>query len=197
MSSRQNPPQTLGRRWWRRPGSTSRKRLARSGATTAARGPVLTLNGQEGEESKWCAGFVCQLVRQACDALHRPVPFEPSFACNILGARLRSQFGLIGSAKADAIPAVPSGSIFLLRGRATGTWRHTGILTRLTATGFDTIEGNTNSGGSANGYEVRARARPLRNVDFAILELPAAEALNAADRGGERDRRPLPDGGPS
>jgi len=45
------------------------------------RGPWLWLyvQGHEGTDWPWCAGFVTFLLRQACDTLGRAMPIEGSF----------------------------------------------------------------------------------------------------------------------
>jgi hypothetical protein len=47
------------------------------------------------------------------------------------------------------------------------SWIHTGMVSVLHEETFDTIEGNTNDEGSANGYEVCARNRAFSSqIDF-------------------------------
>jgi hypothetical protein len=63
-------------------------------------------------------------------------------------------------------------AVFLLR-RTVGDWTHTGIALATTSSDgslrFDTVEGNTNDGGSRNGIEVAKRIRAGKSYDFIRL----------------------------
>jgi hypothetical protein len=45
---------------------------------------------------------------------------------------------------------------------------HVGIVTEPAKESFDTAEGNTDSGGSSNGFEAAERARDYRSKDFIV-----------------------------
>lgn len=132
------------------------------------RGPWVRLYMQdhEGPDWPWCAGFACFCLRQACTALNRPFPIEPSFSCDML-ARSAMQRGLFVKGPANPSRITP-GSFFLVR-RKEGDWCHTGIVVDASSEAFHTIEGNTNDEGSREGYEVCARVRPYTNVDFIVI----------------------------
>ncbi len=46
---------------------------------------------------------------------------------------------------------------------------HCGIVKSHDNTTMDTYEGNSNQGGSNNGYEALARTRWFKNMDFALI----------------------------
>ena len=57
--------------------------------------------------------------------------------------------------------------LFLVR-KDPGDWVHVGIVTSPNKESFDTAEGNTDSGGSSNGFEAAERARDYRSKDFIV-----------------------------
>ena len=66
-------------------------------------------------------------------------------------------------AKKDLVP----GTFFLVR-KVPGDWVHVGIVTAPAKESFDTAEGNTDSGGSSNGFEAAERARGYASKDFIV-----------------------------
>ena len=128
----------------------------------------LYMNGLEGTPAKWCAGFACFVLKQACTALNVPPPIQPSFSCDELatGAQQRGIF-LAGGPGVDH-SALTVGSFFLNRKTATD-WVHTGIVTQVQVETIQTIEGNTNDQGSSEGYEVCQRVRPYGARDFILI----------------------------
>ena len=63
---------------------------------------------------------------------------------------------------------IKPGSLFLERGGPNG-YLHCGIVKSHDNTTMDTYEGNSNQGGSNNGYEALARTRWFKNMDFALI----------------------------
>lgn len=132
------------------------------------RGPWVRLymEGNEGEEWAWCAGFACFLLRQASEMLNADPPLKPTFSCDELAARARSkQLFISGKHFFDPQSVITPGCIFLNR-RTDTDWTHTGIITAVHKETFETIEGNTNDAGEREGYEVCRRMRGYQNVDF-------------------------------
>ena len=127
------------------------------------------MEGNEGKDWLWCAGFTCFVARQAADAAGVPLPFERSFSCDTLAERAKNKgmflseddLGRQGANRSE----MPSGSLFLSR-RVPGDWTHVGIVTKFEDESFETIEGNTNDEGSREGYEVCARIRGYAKKDF-------------------------------
>jgi hypothetical protein len=65
--------------------------------------------------------------------------------------------------KANILP----GSLFLVRKSSTD-WTHIGIVSQADASTFGTVEGNTDSGGSSNGFEATTRVRGYTKKDFIV-----------------------------
>lgn len=117
------------------------------------------MNGNEGEDWPWCAGFACFCLKQASDTLRQTMPFKSSFSCDTLAAFAKEKNRLVNIG--EAAP----GSFFLVR-RTDTDWTHTGIITDIQGDIIKTIEGNTNDAGSREGYEVCARTRGIKKMDF-------------------------------
>ncbi|MGH7596841.1 MAG: peptidoglycan-binding domain-containing protein [bacterium] len=127
------------------------------------------VEGNQGPEWRWCAGFVSFVMKQACTQLNRPLPIPGSVSCDSLAYQAK-QAGLFikGAHVANGSvpwPALGAAQIFLVRQTATD-WVHTGLSFEGAGPVFSTIEGNTNDGGSSNGYEVCQRTRSVESKDF-------------------------------
>lgn len=133
------------------------------------RGPWVRLymDGSEGKEFPWCAGFVCSMYEQACESLDISMPFERSVSCDFLAVDAqRSGIFVSEKERANGTPVRP-GSLFLCRNSPTD-WTHTGLVVSVSADTFETIEGNTNDEGSREGYEVCRRIRAYKDKDFIV-----------------------------
>jgi hypothetical protein len=128
----------------------------------------LYMDGQQGADDPWCAGFACFIMGQAAQTLGVTTPITSSFSCSVL-ADSAKQAGLFldGDTPADLAKVGP-GCFFLERGGPTG-WQHTGITVQTMPDSYQTIEGNTNDNGSADGYEVCARTRNYTGKDFVLI----------------------------
>ena len=117
------------------------------------------------EDLPWCAGFVSAILEQAALAHNLKVPFGPTLSCDILAVQAKKKNALFKYPNKNLQP----GSIFLLR-KTEGDWIHTGFVTHFSKDFFCTIEGNTNEGGSREGYKVCARIRKqYTSYDFIAL----------------------------
>jgi Putative peptidoglycan binding domain len=128
----------------------------------------LYMDGHEGPQWLWCAGFATYPVKQASDGLHKPMPVLRSFGvANIANeAKVRHDFlPLPAPAERRRIKA---GSLFLERGGPNG-YLHCGIVTGVNGDTMTTIEGNTNDDGTNNGFEAIARTRGFNHMDFALV----------------------------
>ncbi len=135
------------------------------------RGPWVRLymEGNEGKEWAWCAGFACFIMRQSADTLNVPLPVKSTFSCDELASRARSVgLFLSGLHLTDPQQQLTPGSIFLNR-KTTTDWTHTGLVTAVHEETFDTIEGNTNDAGDREGYEVCRRVRSYDSKDFILI----------------------------
>jgi Putative peptidoglycan binding domain len=131
------------------------------------------LEGNEGEEWAWCAGFVTFILKQACTTLnHQPLPIPGSFSCDDLSNQAKQEGLFVSDSNIldDSIPwaSLEPCCIFLCQD-STG-WCHTGFaIEKYDDDTFSTIEGNTNDDGSPEGYEVCQRVRSLNSKDFIRL----------------------------
>lgn len=133
----------------------------------------LYMDGNEGIDWKWCAGFVTFIIKQACEALERPTPIEGSFSCDSLAYQAKAA-GLFVEGKEIERGNIPIASlgtaqIFLVR-RTDTDWTHTGYSFDWQNHTFSTIEGNTNDEGISNGYEVCQRFRSIKDKDFIVFQ---------------------------
>lgn len=134
------------------------------------RGPWVRLymNGNEGPDRPWCAGFASFILKQACLAKKAPLPIETSASCDELAAQAKQKGLFLFEAKATDRKLIKPGALFLVRKTDTD-WVHTGIVLKADANVFYTIEGNTNDEGSREGYEVCKRFRGYKNKDFIVF----------------------------
>lgn len=134
------------------------------------RGPWVRLymDGHEGEEWPWCAGFACFVLRQACDTLGVALPITPSFSCDSLAASAKEQGLFMAESPGTDKNEISPGWIFLNR-RTSTDWVHTGVVLKAEEEVFLTIEGNTNDDGSREGYAVYKRVRGYGKKDFIVI----------------------------
>lgn len=134
------------------------------------RGPWVRLymNGKEGADWPWCAGFACFILRQACHSLNAPLPFKTSVSCDTLAANAKQTDIFLRESEIVANDQITPGSLFLNR-RTPQDWVHTGIVIRAEREVFETIEGNTNDDGNREGYEVCRRIRGYKKKDFILI----------------------------
>lgn len=129
-----------------------------------------------GISDQWCQGAASQWVKQAFAALGRPLPFPldgqgiaPLYVPSIVGSARRNHRLVLGASST----AVPAGSFFFVCGTINGQPSHTHVGVTISPTRpdgrFDTIEGNANTDGSQNGWEVCQRTRSRATCDFGVL----------------------------
>ncbi|MDB5930994.1 MAG: putative peptidoglycan binding domain protein [Polaromonas sp.] len=138
------------------------------------RGPWVRsyLNGKDGAQWLWCAGFVSFLMAQAAQQLGVARPLAGSSSCDTLSAQALAAGRFISGRQlaSGQLPADALGSAFLfLVRRSPGDWVHTGLGFDLAGETFATVEGNTNDDGSRNGYEVCQRSRSVASKDFIVI----------------------------
>jgi hypothetical protein len=131
------------------------------------------MKGVEGANQPWCAGFVSFLVRQVAWHLDVPPPISGSPSCDRLAWDAQADGRFIAEDRvaggAPSIDDLPRGSFFVRRHTA-DDWTHVGVVIAAMGNVMETIEGNTNDGGSREGHEVCRRIRNLRNKDFITLQ---------------------------
>jgi peptidoglycan hydrolase-like protein with peptidoglycan-binding domain len=139
-------------------------------------GPWVRLytGGRDGIEWRWCAGFVTFVLNQACKSIAMSTPIKGSLSCDSLALQAKSSSRFVSGKSlvsgAAKVAALGDCSVFLVR-RVSGDWTHTGFAFNFTTETFETIEGNTNDDGNANGYEVCRRTRKISDsYDFIKLD---------------------------
>jgi hypothetical protein len=131
----------------------------------------LYMDGHEGKDWPWCAGFATYVLRQALGHDKRR-----TFSCDELAAKAQvsGRFKMAGG----SVATVRAGDLFIIRRAAQegatllrgADWTHCGIVTAVGAEHFETVEGNTNQGGSREGTEVCKRVRAFNNrTDFVLM----------------------------
>ncbi|MBX3257282.1 MAG: peptidoglycan-binding protein [Chitinophagaceae bacterium] len=122
------------------------------------------MDGHEGDAWFWCMGFVQAIVDQACSQLNKDFRalMPLTYSCDTVGSKglekkILSRYTTVRNNPSVAKP----GDIFLLQ-KSPFDWTHTGIITAVDTDTFETIEGNTNMGGSRNGNAVLRRVRNFR-----------------------------------
>ena len=126
---------------------------------------ILRLVGQT-KGAPWCAAFVCLVLDIAYQGKN---PLPKTASCDVLLKFARQKGWLF-----DA-PEV--GDVFLLMKTKTDAV-HTGIVTATKAGAIKTAEGNTNAGGSRDGWGVFARERLTKGLAF--LRIPDTIATEVA-----------------
>lgn len=145
----------------------------------ANRGPWVRvyMEGHDGSGFLWCAGFASFLVRQAAWHAAVEASLRPTFSCDVLSTDAQADGRFVAEHEvadgAFRLDDLPRGSLFVQR-RTAGDWNHAGIVIAAMGEVMETIEGNTNEGGSREGTEVCRRIRNLDNKDFVTLQ-PLAE----------------------
>jgi len=127
----------------------------------------LYMNGHQGKEYLWCAGFVSTLLGFAAKQMetNRPIPYTVS--CNMLKKHAEDKGLFVKENDYNKRRKVVPGSIFLLR-KNSNKWYHAGIVEAVEDNFVLTIEGNSNDEGSMEGREVCRRLRNYRKLDFII-----------------------------
>lgn len=135
----------------------------------------LYMNGKEGADWPWCAGFVTYILAQASEGMKVDRnPLKPTASCDILASQAADKEILLTEKEiakdADKKSLLRPGAIFLVRSSKTSSdYVHTGIVTAVHDEYFETVEGNTNDAGEREGYEVCRRLRGYGSKDFIIL----------------------------
>ncbi len=125
----------------------------------------LYMNGVDGPDQLWCAGFAISMYEQASDTLGIPMPFPRAVSCDELAANARERGLFVSESDRASGNPILAGSLFVLR-KEPDDWFHTGVVLRAAASNIETIEGNTNEKGGNNGTAVFRRVRGYTDKDF-------------------------------
>lgn len=152
------------------------------------RGPWVRLfmNGRDGEQWKWCAGFVSFCLRLASEETGQPLPFATSFSVDTIASRALAAGRWREGGKRHQPLEQDRGWLFLVRSSMSGLGQvqrseerpgslllpdyvHVGFVDDALADHFTTIEGNSNDAGSSNGDAVVRRHRGYKRCDFVAI----------------------------
>ena len=128
----------------------------------------LYMDGKEGREWLWCAGFSSFLLRQAAQSLRITMPHPYAFGCDYLAGAAQSNGTFLRLKTAAEFASIKPGYLFLVP-RTTTKWLHIGIVEAIQGEAMLTIEGNTNDSGSAEGFAVCRRTRGVKDKDYLIV----------------------------
>lgn len=131
----------------------------------------LYMDGKDGIEDEWCAGFACFVIEQAAQALGVAMPFPRRVAVAelIADAKQSNRFIAGGdiASPAAAVARLKPGGLFVVKN---ATQSHTGILVEVRGDGFSSAEGNaTNVTNSNRGFEAIIQNRSYPGKDFILL----------------------------
>ena len=134
------------------------------------------MDGHDGSAWLWCMGFVQTIIDQAASAVGKDFRqlMPVTFSCDTVGTvGLQKGVLLRSAAVRNDASRVQPGDVFLLV-QSPHDWIHTGLIVNVGDETFETIEGNTNAGGSTNGTGVFRR---VRNFTRAKLDVFSVESL--------------------
>ena len=132
--------------------------------------------GNEGNDWLWCMGFVQTIFDQATEVLGEDFTtiMPLTYSCDVVAQHAKQKQQFIANSDVRNNPGrVKPGDIFLVQ-KTSNDWVHTGIISGVNGDCFETIEGNTNTGGSSNGTGVFKRAR---NFMLSKLDVFSIEAF--------------------
>jgi lysozyme family protein len=132
----------------------------------------LYMEGRDGADQLWCAGFVCFVVAQAMRDLGGKMPFKRQVGVPAMAADAKASGRLITEAEVGTAlqrrSKIRPGHVFLVRNNA-GNYTHTGIVLRLKDTTFDTLEGNRGAEGGNDGPNASEGNASYSGKDFMRL----------------------------
>jgi hypothetical protein len=124
----------------------------------------LYMNGNQGDEWLWCAGFVTYIVRHCAKQHQLTNPVPRTFSCDTLAANAKASSCLHTS---NVLAAAQPGAVFLLPSeKSSADWVHTGLVLEANNGVIITAEGNTDRNGTSNGFEAVSRIRNAQNLHF-------------------------------
>lgn len=131
----------------------------------------------------WCAAFVCWVVQEWL----RVDPTAAVLFLKLRAPRTAAAYGLIDWARGlfGAVEIIPQIALTAARNRALPRrgdlvvygFSHCGIVTAGDAEGFTAVEGNTDAGGSREGWIVARRRRRPRDVRALLRFIPIARRV--------------------
>ncbi|MBN8826494.1 MULTISPECIES: peptidoglycan-binding domain-containing protein [unclassified Spirosoma] len=131
------------------------------------------MDGNEGSEWLWCMGFVQTILDQAASIVGKDFKqiMPLTYSCDVVGTTGLQTGALFRYSQIRANPALMKpGDIFLLQ-KTPNDWVHAGLITHIGDDFIETIEGNTNEGGSNNGNAVLSRVRNFRKSKLDVFSI--------------------------
>ncbi|GAB3957940.1 hypothetical protein GCM10028805_51610 [Spirosoma harenae] len=131
------------------------------------------MDGNEGAEWLWCMGFVQTIIDQAASSLGKDFKkiMPLTYNCDVVGMTGLQNGNLFRYTQLRANPSlIKPGDIFLLQ-KTPNDWVHAGLITHIGDDIIETIEGNTNDGGSTNGNAVLSRVRNFRKSKLDVFSI--------------------------
>lgn len=134
------------------------------------------MDGYEGEKWYWCMGFAQAILDQAATQLGKNFQtlMPLTYSCDTVGMTGIHKGLLTRNSDLRRKPDLAKPGDFFLVQKSPFDWVHTGIITAIKGDVFETVEGNTNSGGSSNGVAVLNR---VRNFQTSKLDVFSIEPL--------------------
>ena len=131
------------------------------------------MDGNEGEAWFWCMGFVQTIIDQAASQEGKDFRtlMPLTYSCDTVATTGLHKGLLRRVAEIRKDPSiVKPGDIFLVQ-KSPNDWFHTGLIIGVHDTVFETIEGNTNEGGSHNGNGVYKRVRNFMQSKLDVFSI--------------------------
>ena len=127
----------------------------------------LYMAGHDGTQWPWCAGFATSMLQRAAAGLSVAMPVPYAFGCDLIASKAKDA----GKLQIGPSPSVKPGYLFLVRlGTGGNAWQHIGIVETVQGNStFTSVEGNSNTDGSSNGYEVVRLTRSVAGKDYVVL----------------------------
>lgn len=118
----------------------------------------------------WCAAFVFWCYKEASNQLQKANPAIKTAGVLDMWNRARAAgFHTVGASAAAADPSLlKPGMIFAFS--TGGGYGHTGLVTDVSGLQIETIEGNTDPGGSRNGIGVFRRRRSISSINCGFID---------------------------
>ena len=130
----------------------------------------LYMDGNEGEDWPWCAGFATLVLKQACATKGVPMPVRRTYLCDVMAGDARAQGTFLANPSPEARKRITPGSFYLRRATSGPLeYSHVGIVIDADRDTVRSIEGNTTSdAGSAIVY-ASERVQDYARKDFVLV----------------------------
>jgi peptidoglycan hydrolase-like protein with peptidoglycan-binding domain len=130
----------------------------------------LYMDGNEGEDWPWCAGFATFVLKQACATMGVPMPVRRTYLCDVMADDARAQGTFLANPGPAARKRITPGSFYVRRSTSGPLeYAHVGIVIDTDRDTVRSIEGNTTGdAGSAIVYAFE-RVQDYARKDFVLV----------------------------